>query len=58
MLVRFWCHQQCFVFPWEPAEEESVHGDIGKHRVNLPPGFVVVTIARGTRVTVLNLRGS
>lgn len=27
MLVRFWCHQQCFVFPWEPAEEELVHAE-------------------------------
>lgn len=24
MVVRFWSHQQCFVFPWEPAEEEFV----------------------------------
>lgn len=27
MLVRFWSHQQCFVLPWEPAEEELVHAE-------------------------------
>lgn len=26
MSVRFWS-QQCFVFPWEPAEEELVHAE-------------------------------
>ena len=25
MLIRFGSHQQCFVFPWEPAKEQLVH---------------------------------
>lgn len=27
MSVRFWSHEQCFVFPWEPAEEELVNAE-------------------------------